>query len=425
MSRFKRIREFAKVRRGASPRPIDDPKWFGGDVGWVRIVDVTRSKRFLRSTEQYLSPAGEAKSVRVDKGDLIMSICATIGRPVVVDMPACIHDGFVQIYDINAADTQYLFYALQHAEQQFVNYGQTGTQANLNTSIVENHSLFLPSLSQQKRTARILTTLDELIEKTEALIAKYQVIKQGLMHDLFTRGVDEHGHLRPTYEVAPELYKESELGWIPKEWEVVKLEREVDIIHGYAFQGEFFADSPPGEVLLVPGNFHRDGGLYFDDGNKKYFTGPVPLQTVLKNGDLVIVMTDLSPRTLILGRVAEIDLPFRVLHNQRIGLIREKQSGNWNRKYLLFAKNSKRLRKEIILSATGTTVRHTSPTKILSNFIPKASRREQEQVADRVQQVESIIRSESNYLEKLRTTKSGLLNDLLTGNIEVKVSTEG
>ena len=79
---------------------------------------------------------------------------------------------------------------------------------------------FLPSLLEQRKIARILTTLDNLIEKTEALIAKYQAIKQGMMHDLFTRGVDAHGHLRPPQAEAPDLYKQSELGWIPKEWEV-------------------------------------------------------------------------------------------------------------------------------------------------------------------------------------------------------------
>lgn len=80
-------------------------------------------------------------------------------------------------------------------------------------------SIPTPPPPEQRKIARILTTVDNLIEKTEALIAKYQAIKQGMMHDLFTRGVDEHGHLRPPYEEAPELYKQSELGWIPKEWD--------------------------------------------------------------------------------------------------------------------------------------------------------------------------------------------------------------
>ena len=80
-----------------------------------------------------------------------------------------------------------------------------------------------PPLPEQRKIAKILTTVDNLIEKTEALIAKYQSVKQGLMQDLFTRGLDQHGHLRPPYAEAPELYNKSELGWIPREWEVEQM----------------------------------------------------------------------------------------------------------------------------------------------------------------------------------------------------------
>lgn len=75
----------------------------------------------------------------------------------------------------------------------------------------------------QHRIAEILSTLDEAIEATEALIAKHQQIKAGLMHALFTRGVNPDGHLRPTREQAPDLYKESPLGWIPQDWEIASL----------------------------------------------------------------------------------------------------------------------------------------------------------------------------------------------------------
>ena len=99
-------------------------------------------------------------------------------------------------------------------------------------------------------------------------------------------------------------------------WEAVCLKDEFEIKHGYAFPGDFFSDKPPGEVLLVPGNFHRDGGLYFGENNTKYFRGAVPPNTILRNGVLVVVMTDLSPRTLILGRFAKVNLHFSVLHNR-------------------------------------------------------------------------------------------------------------
>jgi len=219
MSELKPIDAIARIRRGASPRPIDDSRYFGGDVGWVRIVDVTRSSRFLRQTEQYLSPLGESLSVRVKPGDLIMSICGTIGRPIILDMQACIHDGFVQFFDIVGADASFLYYALQHAEPAFRAMGQPGTQTNLNTSLVGRHAIFCPEENEQRRIAEILSTLDEVIEQTEALIAKYQQIKAGLMQDLFTRGTTPDGRLRPSRAEAPQLYKESLLGWIPKEWE--------------------------------------------------------------------------------------------------------------------------------------------------------------------------------------------------------------
>jgi type I restriction enzyme S subunit len=272
---------------------------------------------------------------------------------------------------------------------------------------------------EQRKIAKILTTIDNLIEKTAGLITKYQAIKQGMIHDLFTRGVDEHGHLRPTYDEAPALYKPSALGQIPKEWDVAVLRDEIDILHGFSFQGEYFADSLPGEVLLVPGNFHRDGGLYFTESNIKYYTGPIPPNTFLTNGLLVIVMTDLSPRTLILGRVAEINLPFAVLHNQRIGLIQTKRSEDWDRRFLLFALNTERLRREVILTATGTTVRHTSPSRILANLVQKPIKDEQDRIAKFLDQVEQVIERERERMQKLRLTKIGLMQDLLTGKVRI------
>ena len=85
---YKKISAFAKVRRGASPRPIEAPRYFGGNVGWVRIADVTASNKYLKSTAQYLSPLGEKFSVRVDKGDLVMSIARTVRRTILNDKPA-------------------------------------------------------------------------------------------------------------------------------------------------------------------------------------------------------------------------------------------------------------------------------------------------------------------------------------------------
>ncbi|MBU4010630.1 MAG: restriction endonuclease subunit S, partial [Proteobacteria bacterium] len=99
-------------------------------------------------------------------------------------------------------------------------------QKRVPSDFFDFYKTFIPtSLAEQRKIARILSTVDAVIEKTEAAIAKYKAIKAGMMRDLFTRGIDlATGKLRPSYEDAPELYKESELGWVPKEWEAVRID---------------------------------------------------------------------------------------------------------------------------------------------------------------------------------------------------------
>jgi type I restriction enzyme, S subunit len=116
---------------------------------------------------------GESLSVRVDRGDLIMSICGTIGRPIIIDFPSCIHDGFVLFYDIKNVDIEYLYYILQFHEKDLEGKGQPGTQVNLNTSIVENFEIFIPEDKiEQSHIAHIIATCDSVIEKTQSAIAK-------------------------------------------------------------------------------------------------------------------------------------------------------------------------------------------------------------------------------------------------------------
>jgi type I restriction enzyme, S subunit len=103
-------------------------------------------------------------------------------------------------------------------------------------------------------------------------------------------------------------------------WSPTTLADLVEIKHGFAFEGEFFHDGPPGDLLLTPGNFAIGGG--FQLGKKKFYRGPVPEDYVLKAGDLLVTMTDLSKDADTLGYsalVPENDL--RWLHNQRLGKV--------------------------------------------------------------------------------------------------------
>jgi type I restriction enzyme S subunit len=299
------------------------------------------------------------------------------------------------------------------------------TVKHLSVRDIEKAKDLFPSKGEQRKIAEILSTVDAAKEKTEALIAKHQQIKTGLMHDLFTRGVTPDGQLRPTRAEAPQLYKQSPLGWIPNEWDVVTLKSEIGIGHGFAFSGEFFSDSPPGSILLTPGNFHRDGGLYFTKDNTKYFQGVIPPETMLRSGQMVTVMTDLSPQTLILGRFAMVDTPFPVLHNQRVGRVSLKNTADWDWNYLCSALNNESLRRQIILEATGTTVRHTSPERILKKQIARPLRDEQRMTVSIMIAIGEKVSTEAAYLDKLRALKQGLMQDLLTGRVPVRPAESG
>lgn len=176
------------IFRGASPRPIDDPVWFdeASSVGWVRISDVTQSSRYLFDTTQRLSPRGVEKSRYLPSGALIMSICATVGRPIETRMEVCIHDGFV-VFDRPAVDQDFLYHVLSDLEPRWGSKGQTGSQMNLNTGLIKGTGVLVPRRKgEQKVIAEALSDADALIESLQQLIAKKRALKQGAMQVLLT-----------------------------------------------------------------------------------------------------------------------------------------------------------------------------------------------------------------------------------------------
>jgi type I restriction enzyme, S subunit len=185
--KVKRLGELAKIQRGASPRPIDDPIWFddNSSVGWVRISDVTRSEIHLRETTQRLSALGVQHSRPVSRGTLIMSICATVGRPVITDIDVCIHDGFVVFDNLNA-DILFIYYTLKFIERDWSRHGQTGSQMNLNTGLIIGTEINLPDLAEQNAIATVLSDMDTDIAALEHRRDKTCDLKQGMMQELLT-----------------------------------------------------------------------------------------------------------------------------------------------------------------------------------------------------------------------------------------------
>ncbi len=149
------------------------------------------------------------------------------------------------------------------------------------------------------------------------------------------------------------------------EWCDVSLGDLIDIRHGYAFKGKFIHDQPQGDRLLTPGNFAIGGG--FKRSKFKYYDGPVEEAYILQEGDLVVTMTDLSKQSDTLGYPALVPASTdggRYLHNQRLGKVVLRDPDKLHTSFLYYLMCSIQYRHEVLASATGTTVKHTSPDRI-------------------------------------------------------------
>jgi len=167
----------------------------------------------------------------IENEDILLTVVGTIGRVAIAKKLSrkITFQRSVSIirFDKSKIFPDYSFHYFQSNkfQQALERSKNASAQGGVYLGELAKIKLYHPAkFDEQQRISKILTTCDTVIEQTQAAIAKYKAIKQGMLHDLFTRGVDTKGKLRPTFQQAPELYKESELGMIPKEWEVKRLD---------------------------------------------------------------------------------------------------------------------------------------------------------------------------------------------------------
>lgn len=186
----KAIKRISRVARGASPRPIDDPRYFDdeGEYAWVRIKDVTASNRYLTETTQSLSKLGSLLSVRMQPDEIFLSIAGSVGKPIITKIKACIHDGFVYFPDWNQSE-EFLYYIFLSG-QPYLGLGKIGTQLNLNSETVGSIKIGLPPIDEQKRIVEYLdietNKANELIEFQKNQIERLKEYKTILINQAVT-----------------------------------------------------------------------------------------------------------------------------------------------------------------------------------------------------------------------------------------------
>ncbi|MCX6876645.1 MAG: restriction endonuclease subunit S [Verrucomicrobia bacterium] len=416
MSEWKTISlgELGKFTNGINKSAED----FGHGVPFVNLLDV-----FGVSTLSHV-PAGlvNAREVEVLRyclqvGDVLFVRSSVkpsgVGLTAVVlrDLPRTVFSGFLIRFrpDYSHCVPGFLGHCFHGGEFRASLLSQCTVSANtnINQERLKALSITLPPILEQTKIAEILSTVDRAIEQTEALIAKQQRLKTGLMQDLLTRGIDHHGNLRSEHTHE---FKDSPLGRIPVEWEVTPLSSVVDLQVGYAFKSSWFVEEG---VKLLRGENVGTGkadwkdtrclSLEASESHKDYALAAGDMiigmdRTFTKQGFKVTLLTDDDVPCLLVQRVGRF-VPMTV-----------------PKEFMQLLIQSPAYQRELLLQQKGMDIPHLSKSEILTPSVPvPREQTEMDAIASEIAKMNATLSSTGRSLPKLRALKTALMQDLLTG----------
>jgi type I restriction enzyme S subunit len=317
-------------------------------------------------------------------------------------------------------NSKYLLHHFDFIRDQWLRDSGQTTQANINGRAVKSHSVPLPPADEQLVIARILDTLDTQIRRTEELIAKLEQIKQGLLTDLLTRGIDQNGQLRPPPDQAPHLYKDSPLGRIPREWESSALREKAQpgVPHlrtgpfGSTLKGEHWVQE--GHPVITIGSL-REGE--FDRAELLY---------VGANDAQRLVDYQLNVGDVVFSRVADVGRSVAVKEAEkgwimssnlmRISLDSREVDPSFLQLQLGSATAKAQVR--VAVNAGGRDVANSAIMNQLVFLWPGLG--EQQEICARMRTANGLAKKHLRELHGLRRLKDGLVDDLLTGRVRVR-----
>ena len=421
--------ELGKIASVQSGYAFSSNHFITDGVPVIRMSDLENGRLNISSSEKLpFSFLNQFSQFSLCEGDLVVGMSGSLDNYAIVrsnDLPALLNQrvGRFVLRDPERCDYYFLYYLVCSNEYRLhiQRLAAGAAQKNVSSNQIESFVFKRPEKNEQRYIAKILSSVDKTIEHTESLIAKYQQIKAGMMHDLFTRGVDAHGRLRPPREQAPDLYKMSRVGWIPKEWDAVRL-------------GKMLQDSG-GHLQTGPFGSQLHAYEYTIDGV------PVIMPQNIEAGQVVIDSIARIPekraKQLARHRLREGDIVIaRRGELERAAAIRQGQIG-WvcgtgcfilrlgnsilDPQFISLAYRHDLVQRQVAARAVGTTMLSLNNAVMESLLFPYMKTEEQKAISSRLSTAENKIESCEIERKKLQKIKHGLMHDLLTGRVRVKV----
>lgn len=399
-----------------------------------RATDIDDEGRIVGNGAERRLPIGKLTAKRLQEGDILLEGSGggpgkPVGRVAYFEGATCqgsaVCSNFFKTLRPNRSEVDPRFLLRKLAwfyKQPTLLTLQQQTTGIINLKFEEYLSALIEipkTIDEQQKLAQVLDTLDTAIHETEAIIAKLKAVKQGMLHDLLTRGIAANGELRPTQAEVPHLYKWSPLGWIPKDWEEVTLGEIARRSGGLLQTGPFGSQLHAHEYVL--------------DGI------PVIMPQDMVNGEVSVAsIARISQRkatALSRHRVQPNDLVFSrrgdlsrcvAIEEEHLGwlcgtgcLLARLPGHEVNGYWLALVYTQPGIQTQVMGRAVGSTMANLNTSILAAITIARPPVTEQSEIARRLKSLNKRIRFEEEELEKRQFEKSGLMDDLLTGRVRV------
>jgi type I restriction enzyme S subunit len=326
-----------------------------------------------------------------EKNDVLISVRAPVGEVNISPSRVCIGRGLAAIRGKpNKINDLFLFYHLKHIGKKLESISSGSTFKAIRRNDLDQLELFLPPLPEQKKIAEILSTVDQGIEKVDEAIKKTQRLKKGLMQELLTKGIGQ------------KEFKDTEIGRIPKEWEVVKLGEIIKYEKGRKPK-KLFDREEKNTIPYLSAETLRTGAF------TKWATENRELIKV-NNDDVILIWDGYYCGDSFIG--------FDGLLSSTMIKI-EPKNPNLNKRFLFYF--LKACFKELNTKISGMYLKHVNKFILESQTLPLPPLPEQQKIARMLSTVDNRLELLRNRREKLERVKNGLMNDLLTGRKRVKL----
>lgn len=422
------LETLAEITNGGTPNR-DIAEFWNGDIPWVTPSDITACPtNYLATTSEKISKKGlrNSSAKLLPAGTILLTSRATIGFSKIASIAVCTNQGFKNLSSFKNIDNIFLFYQIQRLKSSFERFAAGSTFLEINKR--DTGRVLIPhpaNLDTQHRIAGLLSSIDNSIEKTEALIDKYQKIKTGLMQDLFTRGVLPNGQLRPPREQAPELYQETTIGWIPKEWAQRRLEDLLAPIANSIRSGPFGSALLKNELVEFGIPFLGIDNIHTERFQSKFhrFVTEKKFNQLAKYkvraDDIVITIMGTVGRCCVIPKTLEVALSSKHLWTMTFDqqkvipelICWQLNHANWSKAWFRRAMQGGIM--DAIQSSTLKNLQLTTPSPEEQALIYQIYRG----ISERLEQ-------EAAQLRKLRQQKLGLMQDLLTGKVQVNIDAQ-